>query len=246
MKRITMSLVVLALSLSSGQSQTYSSDLNDIARYDNSVGAITPIGDIGFLDKIIDLRGFIPFAFVSKAESKAGMQLKYLYTFRDNCRVFKIPTKLGVMMIYYGIDEDYFRTLSTAKPLDDVKLLEENQLSGDDLKWANFAYALTKSSGENLFKAAGGGRYGFDSAEPIAILLTAQSSIIIINFKYSFMERYGTGQILCGYEFSRTLKEYKTFYLLHTTIAISKSTISAFNASLPFVMKILPLFFGGQ
>jgi len=194
----------------------------DAIRWDMT--AISPIGDLGEIETIVDLRGFVPISGPSSIKSAGWDALHY----------HKIPTLDGIARIYYGNAGTAAKT-----KLAKVKLLTEENVAGEPLKWAKFSYALAKTSGTDLFVSAGGDKTDLESAEPIAILFTHRSVFAIINFRYSDFARVGTGQILCAFEFSRKLKEYKTLYRLHSTILFNKSARDAFSISLPIVAKVL-------
>lgn len=224
----------------SASAQTYSSDMND----SNGLvfNEICPIGDLGHIQYIIDLRGFVPIAGVSKAKKekqKSGL-LNLVTT--DVVTWYKIPTRWGIAILYYD-NKDGWDSLKDT--LSETRVLKENELSGENLKWAKFAYDLAKSSGKELFGASGG-TWGFEAAEPVAVIFTAQSLIVLINFRYSDLDRDGTGQILSGFEFSRTLKEYKNFYQVYSTTMFRRSTKNALISSKPYITKALALYFSGS
>lgn len=212
--------------------QSYSADLDDIERPGNP---INHIGDLGDLEKIVDLRGFIPLSLVSR-EKLAEYNDEFLKSI-DIFQWYKVPIRSGVSTLYYGESND-----ATVKKLDKTKLIDEDGLAGEDLQWAKLAYELSRSSGPDLFKVAGGSR-GLDSSEPVAMLFTPKTVIILMSFRYTGLSREGTGQILCGLEFSRALKAYKTYYDLYSTTAFSRSTKNAYSASAEYVTKALTLYF---
>lgn len=215
---------------------TYSDNLDDVAGIENP---IKTIGDLGKIEIIIDLRGFIPYSAVSK-EKKARQNDTLITAFTlDVYQVYKLPTLLGVGMFYYGKKEGG----SLDKMTDTRFLTDDGSLQGEDRQWASFSHELSKSSGQDLFKSAGG-TWGFECAEPICILLTQRSALVFISFRYSDLSRTGTGQIMCAYEFSRSLKEFKAFYDLYSTTAFSRSTRNAFQVSAPYIEKLLPLLSG--
>jgi len=140
-------------------------------------------------------------------------------------------------MLYYGSTDD-----ATLGKLAKTKLIDEKGLTEDERQLAKFAYELCSSSGSTLFKVAGGWR-GLDSSEPVAILFTPRTVIILMSFKYTDLDRKGSGQIMCAFEFSRGLREYKTFYDLYSTTAFSGSTKEAVSMSAPYVTKTINLYF---
>jgi hypothetical protein len=217
--------------------QTYSSDLDDFKALESK---INPIGDLGDIDKILDLRGFVPFSGISKEKSQKQESSIFNF-FSDIFQWYKFPTAVGVSCLYYGSFDDH----SKAK-LQITKILAEDKLEGEDKEWAKFAYGLAHESGKDLFTSANGSSSGFDSAEPVNVLLTEKSAFVIMNFKYSSLDRRGTGQILCAYEFSRTLKEYKSYYELYSNTVLSRSVTKAFSASEPYIAKAVAIYFTGQ
>ncbi len=207
----------------------YSSNLLDMQISRSFVG----IGDLGSIQTIIDLRSFVPLSAWSTKREKE----KIVGT--DCFQWFKLPVKEGICHIYYGeMGEKYENKMSQ------TKILTEKELAGDNLKWGELSYEIAQSSGEELFKAAGGW-LGFEGAEPIAVILTEHSAIIVMSFKYSDLMRHGhTGQILCGYEFSRKTKNYKTHYHIYSTLIFPRSAKDAFSVSLPFINAALKVFGG--
>ena len=212
-------------------SLVYSSNLADMATFPK----ITGIGNVGRLQTIIDLRSFLPLSCESR------QRVENCSLFEDFHLWFQIPIKFGIRLIYYGEGEN-----CSAGKLSETKVLREGELTGDDLKWANFSYELARSSGKELFKSAGG-RFGFDAAEPVAVILTSQSAIVIMNFKFiNPLRSNSTGQLLCGYEFSRTTKEYKTFYSIYQNTLLGRAATDATVLSAPYIIKALSLYFKGN
>jgi hypothetical protein len=214
-------------------SLVYSSDIADMYTFPK----ITGIGNVGRLQTIIDLRSFIPLSSVSRQRIQNCSLFEL--PFKDVHLWFQIPIKFGIRLIYYGEGEN-----CSAGKLSETKVLREDELAGDDLKWAKFSYELARSSGKELFKSAGG-RLNCDAAEPVAVILTSQSAIVIMNFKFTNILRpNSTGQLLCGYEFSRTTREYKTFYSIYQNTLLGRAATDAFVLSGPYVIKALSICFG--
>src|ERR1035438_6712180 len=96
----------------------YSDDLKDIQ---HDIGDIhvfpgfhepRPIGHLGEVDSVVDLRGFVPMSLSSKT---AGGWL-------TNLRWYKIPTRKALLLLYFG-------TLSVSHVADDTTSLEKRALS---------------------------------------------------------------------------------------------------------------------
>ena len=226
-------LIVLLLP-ASGLAQVYSEDLDDIAK-GQIPGGFQAIGDLGQIESVLDLRGFIPFSYMSNRRTKS-VTFSDIVTFSRNTDVYawyKYPTIEGVAVIYYGSDDDVnVERVKRARITDEHGLLEEERY------WVDLAYKLAIESGEDLFKAVGR-RSGFESAEPIVVLLTRNSAILVINFRYSTIDRRGTGQVLAAFEFSRALRKAKTYYQVNTTMWLGRSASDAFSSALPLILKIL-------
>lgn len=233
-----LSIVFLKGISLSAFSQSYSSDNSDL----KSHFEIRPIGDFGNIEAVLDLRGFVPISGTSKAKYKehySGSFSEQIFTkwqFSDLHSWYKLPTKHGVGLVYYGSDD--FK-------LSNTQFLRESQLAGENKQWAALAYDLTETSGKKLFEATGHS-FGFDGAEPINILITAQSVFVVVNFRYTDPVRWGTGQVLTAFEFSRALKGYKTYYEVYTTALLPSSARKAFEKSLPIVTKALTNHLFGQ
>jgi len=203
--------------------QQISSDINDLY----SLPKPNPITDKMDLETIVDLKGYIPIAGVSKKKKKYQDE-SITNFFTDTFQYYKFPTKESIAYLYYAADAE------SDKAIYNVEYFTEDKLEGEYLKWAKFAYSLTKNSGTQLYNSLTGSS-SCDSVEPIVLLFTKTNVIIFINFKYSGIDRKGTGQILCAYEFSRKLIEYKTFYEICSTEIIGKNLKDAFNDSLPII-----------
>jgi len=226
--RLIIAIGLTIISTVSALSQTYYDDLTDIADFNKPP---SPIGNIGELQRIIDLRGFVPLSLFSKKKTTG------LNGFINwDCNLwFKIPTRVGIQCIYYGADDIVNTTTNTP-------IVTENSQIGDDHMWVLFAYEIASKQGDSLYKVFGTGK-GFEGGEPIAVLFTNLTTIIVVNLRYSDWESNGTGQYLVALEFSRSLHLYKTCYLLHSTESFSKSTKEIFSKSAPLINKALGLIF---
>jgi hypothetical protein len=155
---LTLLLMILCVvSESNAQYNIYSSDLDDSAGFPlNSTRRA--IGDLGKVEKIIDLRGFLPLSMTSKKKS---------WYFGDHNQYYKVPVKyLG--LFYYGHD---FKDENPSKSFSDVPIIPESNVSGEDELWVKLAYSLTNGDkGEELYKKLVGSS-GFVGAESIAIFL---------------------------------------------------------------------------
>ena len=144
-KRSSVLFLIMFARLSFGQNasaQYYSDDLRDIepAGYINhSFPPITPIGNLGRLTTVVDLRGFIPMSLVSKSKM-------FSYTSR---LWFRIPTKKALAMLYLG-------DLSIQNIADDlgnsdgwfrgVTFLGEANATGEAALWCNLAYDMARDA----------------------------------------------------------------------------------------------------
>jgi hypothetical protein len=225
---LTLLLTILCVaSESKAQYEVYSSDLDDVGIFP-IVSARRSIGDLGKVEKIIDLRGFLPLSMTSNKKA-----LRHFFRGGDNLQYYKFPIK-NLSIFYYGGD---FTEKDPSKSFSNVPIIPESNISGDDELWAKLAYSLTKGDkGEELYKKLVGSS-GFVGAEPIAILFTDYSAFIVVNFRWSSFVKDGTGQSLFAFEISRKLKEFKHAYYLYDNSNISKNNAEVFKASLPFVIE---------
>ena len=237
-------------------SQTYSSDLKDIRQTSKA----RPIGDIGGIERVADLRGFMPLSCVSIKKIIQTRENLFNYVATDVYQWYKVPTEDAAKFIYYGKEGDLTYKLihldttpKRKKTALDYKpdlippfftVLDENELEGQDLEWAKFSYKLATNCGKELYNEIVSSS-GYDACDPVMILFTARSAILILNFRYTAIKREGTGQYLCGFEFSRSLKEYKTFYEIYSTTTFSRSMKQGFSDSVPIVSLALKLYFTG-
>ncbi|HUI53781.1 MAG TPA: hypothetical protein VLY04_02340 [Bryobacteraceae bacterium] len=240
----------------------YSDNLRDIAATRAMVNLVpgehkpTPIGDLGHLNVVADLRGFVPMSFYSLASmglnesggaDKASIsnavqnEISAGLLPGDSLRWYKIPTKRALLMLYSGdlslrqIAED--SSAQEASRFGNTRFLKESEVTGETAWWCRFAYKIAQGAASLFEKIAGD---GFENAEPTTVFLTDQSAFVMMNFRYrSLLRRNSTGQVIVALEFSRALKEYKTFYQVYSTTLVSRSSAEAFQATAPIVAKLL-------
>ena len=218
----------------------YSDDIEDATLPFNS--HVETIGDLGKIESIIDLRGFVPVKLLSKDS--------------DDLQWYKVPIKEFISAIYFDNKVSWFSkkdadedkgflkkwkdkiTNGTSKLknkyLNVPTPIKENDVYGEEEnKWIRLAYSL-KRKGEELYGSVGGG-YGYDDTEPIMILSTEYSSLVFMSFRYKGVKE--SGQYLVAFELSKT-GEYKTFYRVYDTFITSVNTAQAFDDSLPIIGNI--------
>lgn len=213
----------------------YSTDLNDRSGFGNPFSGFTAIGDTGQIERIIDLRGFIPFSFPSRERGKKQGQSP-LNWFMDIFQWYMCPTPDGVGRLYYGFDNSHIGNMRN------IPLVPEAHAKGEDLAWAKLAYRLATDNGDALYERVGGGSHPLAS-EPIVVFFNKSSAFVVINFRYQSMEREGTGQYLVAFEFSRSLREYRMFHAIHHNYAFSPRISQAFSDSLPIIRAVLSTVF---
>jgi len=223
------------------------------------------IGNVGAIKAVIDLRGFIPLVGLMPdtkseySEDRDTSMWRYGSTCCDFYEVgshfIKVPTKTAIGVIYYGQGTfgsipnngdckwQYQVSMTPMSKMDNVDIIQEKDLSGEYKQWANAAYDIS-NQGEALFLSLGGDS-GFQSAEPVAILFTDDSSFVLINFRYSHWI-LGDGEYLVALEFSRHLHRFKAVYDIFDTFTFRPSTRTAIDKTGSLIMKSLILFNGGQ
>ncbi len=222
---------LLLLSISLVQAQTYQEDLSQMG----TRKTFRAIGDLGDVEQIIDLRGFLPLSCPMKDAYKHPQETSGLMF--DEFRWFKYPLVQGLQEVYYG------KAAAAEKNFAATPVITEDKLEGDLKAWAQFSYQLSANNGEILFKQLGG-TTGFERAEPVAILVTKASVFLLMNFRYGNTRRHDTGQVLAAYEFSRSLKANKMFYSLYTTFAFEKFDKKAVATATPMLTKLALAYFG--
>jgi hypothetical protein len=216
--------------------QRYSSDLDDVKRFYSS-GSFQHIGDEGQVEKIIDFRGYVPLSAVSKKRDT-------LFTL-DIFQYYKFPLRSTLRQVYHGLKElepyfdvnvpedydkvtEYFGDVPIVKEEDLAPKEGEFNFVTEDTAWVDFANNITDGeSGEELYRGVFRGGGGFETAQPIAILMNKSNIFVLINLRLSSINRNGTGQTLIALEFSRASKKYRDFHVIYTT-----SEEIATNASL--------------
>ena len=242
----------------------YSDDLTDMVSH---VNEITPIGDIGPVRQIIDLRGFFPF--VSASKRHIEWKYKSEWTMLANASSddfwwFKIPLKTGLSWVYYGPKEidsvpeadwmSYKITGETRRwppyreshKFDDVPVTDLDHLSDEQRAWAQIAFGVSEG-GEKLFSALGGAtgwgkKFGYESCEPVAIIVTTSSVLVVTSIRYSFFARKGTGQIIVAYEFSRFNNQLLRFYDIRGTNGNVRGIKATFDTIRPIVETIVTIY----
>src|ERR1022692_1143085 len=159
----------------------YSDDLKDIQ---HDIGDIhvfpgfhepRPIGHLGEVDSVVDLRGFVPMSLSSKT---AGGWL-------TNLRWYKIPTRKALLLLYFGtlsVSHVADDTTSLEKRFSKTSFLKESNVNAESKLWCKVAYNSAKDSAAIYQQIAGGS--GLQGAEPTTIFLTPESAFVILNFKY--------------------------------------------------------------
>jgi hypothetical protein len=181
----------------------------------------TPIGDLGAIETVVDLRGFVPMAFQSR--SPYWMSAR---TDSSGMQWYRVPTPPALLMLYFGdINSDHIAddaSSLTDQRFVNTKFLKESEAQGESLTWGKVAYAMTTNAAPMFKKYAGG---DYDSFEPTTVFLTEQSAFVVVNFRYSNLNVRDKGQLLMAIEFSRSLKECKAVYRLYDTVLISPSAM---------------------
>ena len=247
-------LTVLLLSYACSPTGThYSDDLNDIlptvpSALPMSLSAPTPIGDLGPIEVVVDLRGFVPLSLLSK--HLMGMDLKTISEglrkpiseggiVPDDHRWYKIPTKTALLLIYYGalkstdlkdkltaeMDERYFKK---------TRIITESEAKGEMALWCKLAYDIAKESDPLIKKMVG----EYDVVEPILLWFTKNDVFVVLSTRYTTLFRHGTGQVMIAMNFSRTFKTYKTVYPLYSTMMMTESLRKDLIEAAPYAAKI--------
>lgn len=247
------SVIVLQLCLCvcASSATVYSDDLSDIMAADPILGHLgigrhepTPIGNLGMIETVIDLRGFVPMAFTSKRNVRSSLSLSSVVKSSPSLGWYKIPTRTALRLLYYGdlkstqIAED---APDQSGDFKSTHFLDEANLTRDQALWCKLAYTTARNS-DALFRRLAG---NYKSSEPILVVFTKRSTFIFISLGYTSMLT-SNGQVLVSLEFSRSLKEYKTLYPVYTTMLISESAEQAFLDSAPYVAKLISAVFIGQ
>ncbi|HUI55810.1 MAG TPA: hypothetical protein VLY04_12615 [Bryobacteraceae bacterium] len=236
-------LILLAVIGSANQALAqYSDDLKAIAlpRWWEIDGQMlfrppTAIGDLGNIETVVDLRGFVPMELPVRPPNVLS---------DTPLRWFKIPTRKALLLLYFGSlrvgDIANDTTAAERASFSWTRFLKEAQVTGEAALWCKLAYETARDS-EPLFERIAGS--GFKAAEPTTVFLTEDTAFVILSFKYASILRITAntpdGQMLIGLEFSRSLKTYKTLYNLYSTTPFDKPTTKAFVESAPIVAKAL-------
>jgi hypothetical protein len=200
----------------------------------------TAIGNIGGIDTVIDLRGFVPMLLPTHAHGG----LPDIGDISFQMSWFQVPTMAALHMFYAG-DLTLEQVIAGSKgqrqgPWSRTHVIDEQQGHGEDEFWIRLAYATVKDSAQLYHQFVGGG--GFQGAEPLTVFLAPKSVFVLLNFRYSSLARVdqgGEGQFLVALEFSRSVREYKAVYPVYTTAPVSKPVGEFFEASLPYVAKAI-------
>jgi len=132
----------------------YSDDLKDIKAHYPVLGnipvsthALHPIGDLGAIETVVDLRGFVP---LSRMSASAMWTLTM-----SAMRWYKIPTRKALLLFYTGklsIDNVAADTTALEKQsFAHTRFLTERDVSGDTERWCKLAYDLSEKDSKRLF-----------------------------------------------------------------------------------------------
>jgi hypothetical protein len=209
------------------------------------------IGNVGKLETVVDLRGFVP---VSGNTLGYGDNLQMALAYGTNY-LFKVPTKQGIGVIFYGADmpyrnEGYLWSNNLASvnwtSMPDMKFISEKEVQGEYKQWADLAYNIS-GEGVSLFQSLDGGD-GYKSAEPVAVVFTSDSAFVLITFRYTHVRPFAPGspfegQYIVALEFSRHLKKYRAPYDVYDTFLVNRELRKALESSGPLILKVLSLTF---
>lgn len=259
-------VVVASLSAfpNSVRAQAYSSDLKDI--FAMSMGGkeiFDEVGDLGKIQTIAAVRGFMPILCKSKKRIKEN---GLTFFGNDDYLTYKFPLTLTLKEMYYGMDElwQYHPRTAWGTPkaaahqkktfqellkqrnarayFDKIDVINEKDAKGEDLAWIKFAYALTSGkAGEKMYGHILGGR-GYKSAEPVAIIFTENDALVFSSLRWE--SSFGTpGQTIVAFEISRNLNKFRTFHRVFDTSDIKKSVADAAREMGPTVAEIAKTIF---
>lgn len=245
---IAMACALTCVAVGQPARAEYSADLSDIntklysrLRWAplnaNATTLPKPIGDLGRIETVIDLRRFVPMSLMANSAY-------WRMSLFDNLKWFEIPTKKALLMLYYGDlrveDVNADTTAMEARRFESTQFVGESVGDGENAQWARFAYDLAAKSGP-IFQIIGGS--GFQSGEPIAVLLTQESAFLVLSLKYGSV-LVSEGQALVAVEVSRISHRYKTIYPLYSTLMLDKPRSDLAVAVAPYVAKALVGMFG--
>jgi hypothetical protein len=232
--------VSIAFCFSSTARAQYSDNLSEIYRppaIDLYFHPPTPIGDLGRIQTVIDLRGFIPMSLPKRKDNIADKIINF--NGHDDSW-YKIPTKKALLILYYGtlpFDRVADDTSNLEGAFHDTRFLSESAAEREFGKWIELSYGMTKVAPQMWDLLIGGS--GFEGAEPVTLFLTENSVFEILSIRYSDSSTVN-GQLLIALEFSRSSRRYKALYKLSsTTLLNNKPTREAFISSAPFIEKAI-------
>lgn len=198
-----------------------------------------PIGNLGEINTVVDLRGFVPMMFGSKQS----------FVLSATFRWYKIPTRRAVLMLYYAALPPSHIAENTSdletRFFSNTRFLGESDVTGEYAQWCELAYKVAKDDAAPIFQKIAGS--GFQGAEPITLLFNKSSVFVILNFKYNSAVAVSEdgGQVLIALEFARPSKRYKTFYNLYSTLVLGgKSGEDALAATAPYIAPAVVSVFG--
>jgi hypothetical protein len=218
----------------------YSDNLREIyapSQFDLYFHPPTPIGDLGNIETVVDLRGFVPMSLPKRPDSTLG---KVIHWNEHEDHWYKIPTKKALLILYYGtlnFDKVADDATTLEAPFKNVPFLKESQAHGETASWVRLAYTLDKEAPQLYEQLIGGG--GYEGSEATTLFFTEQSAFVVLSLRYSSTFTLN-GQLLIALEFSRFSKNYKALYKLSsTTLMVNKSSSEALTATAPFIAKAI-------
>ena len=228
------SIIVVTLAAKICCAKDYSTDISDLSIYQNGKpsGHVTSMRSLDDIEKVVDLRGFVPIGANSASKIK-----KALF---DSDRIYRFPVLDALGFLYYdlnvasitgnrnGVRDGESKIVEVRNKLKAIEVIKENDVAGDLLEWTKVAYGLSKN-GKQLFVHAGGSAGNFETSEPILVLQTNRSVVIFVSIEYSAWN-VKEGHLLIAFEFSRKLREPKRQYLLNHTFFVDANQADFFKS----------------
>jgi hypothetical protein len=239
-------IAVILFAIGQCAAKDYTRDVSDIYIYDEGKptahvgGSLETINDVGDIETVVDLRGFVPVGACSNSKQKVN------YT--DVERIYRFPIRHALSFLYYDLKctslingaslrDSPAKIKNVCDKLERVQIVKEADATGDLLEWTKVAYALAKS-GRQLFAAAGGKEDEFETADPILVLQTSDSVIIFIGAEYTGWN-VKNGHVLMACEYSRKLQELKHTYLLNHTFFFNPDQARFYKATSVVVKEVV-------
>jgi hypothetical protein len=191
-----------------------------------------PVGLRAKIDLVVAHKDYFPFSATSKAKAKSQMQGIISFFTTDRLQWFALDVVEAYYFLCLGVKHEEFMREHSETPYcheNDIYERARNDPSDKELaeanSWLDFTHELCRAKGRDLFSKVGG-ISGFEIAEPCFSVFYSSRVLTFVSFRFSDIDRRGTGQILAAFEFHQSNGGLTNFYWVYSTGALGASSMA--------------------